>query len=77
QRMINKSEIITGEEKEKSTRATVNMFIVQEKAREVKAKESRKSIKNVAMITLRSGKKVTSPVKQKAGIARKEVTRTQ
>jgi len=66
--MINKGEIITSEGKEKSTRATVNMFTVQERAREIKGKENRKSTKNAAMITLRSGKKVTSPIKLKAGM---------
>ncbi|TVU62315.1 hypothetical protein, partial [Cobetia crustatorum] len=73
QRMINKGEIITSESKGKSTRVTVNMFSAQKKAREIKGKENRKIIKNAAMITLRSGKQVTSPVKQKVGIARKEV----
>lgn len=61
--MINKGEIITSESKGKSMRATVNMFTVQEKAREKKGKENRKSIKNAIMITLRSGRQVTSPVK--------------
>ncbi|MGV8000478.1 hypothetical protein PJP08_29170, partial [Mycobacterium kansasii] len=56
---------------------TVNMFSAREQAQEMKEKENRKSVKNTAMITLRSGKQVTSPVEQKVGVASKEVSAQQ
>ncbi|MGV7988834.1 hypothetical protein PJP10_31160, partial [Mycobacterium kansasii] len=59
--MINRGEIITSESNGKGMRAMVNMFSAREKAQEMKEKENRKSVKNTAMITLRSIKQVTSP----------------
>ncbi|XP_058075825.1 uncharacterized protein LOC131224322 [Magnolia sinica] len=43
----------------------------------MKEKENRKTTKKVTVITLRSGKKITSPMKQKAWIIRKEVVERQ
>ncbi|MGV8048681.1 hypothetical protein PJP07_31245, partial [Mycobacterium kansasii] len=56
-----------------SARVTVNMITDQEGARKMKTGESRIMTGDAAMITLRSGKQVASPVKQKVGIVRKEI----
>ncbi|MGV7343211.1 hypothetical protein PJI17_31425, partial [Mycobacterium kansasii] len=61
QRMINRGEIITSEGRGKNTMATVNMSSAKQEEQEIKGKENQKVLKNAAMITLRLGKRVTSP----------------